>query len=83
MKIRTTRIISKKPAAISKSAYQNTNRYRRQQLKANLLQQVKIKRLLIDSKIDKKKIAELEKELKELQRSYNQLDDESIPPSKI
>jgi ABC-type phosphate transport system auxiliary subunit len=85
-----TRRILKRPVSIAESKYSNSNRYRRQQLKGtinlkakNLLQQIKIEKLLVNSKIDKKKIAELERKLEDLQKKYNQLDDESIPVSKV
>lgn len=37
-----------------------------------------INKLLLEKKLDKKQIEELKKELKDLQKRYNELDDESI-----
>lgn len=37
-----------------------------------------INKLLLEKKLDKKQIDELKQELKDLQRRYNELDDESI-----
>lgn len=38
-----------------------------------------INKLLLEKKLDKKQIDELKQELKDLQRRYNELDDDSVP----
>lgn len=38
-----------------------------------------INKLLLEKKLDKKQIEELKKELKDLQKRYNELDDDSVP----
>ena len=46
-------------------------------LKINQLKK-QINKLLLEKRLDKKQIEELKQELKDLQRRYNELDDESI-----
>jgi len=38
-----------------------------------------INKLLLEKKLDKKQIEELKQELKDLQKRYNELDDDSVP----